>query len=310
MNLFRLLLATAGASLLFHSAVIAGPDQDRPARPEFKTRVVAQGLHAPRGIVAGLGDDVYFTEVPTPGVPGPQGGTNAVKLLEVRKGTVTTLHMGEPEPLNITMDGDGTLYWTCRSAGVILQRTDDGTISPLLTGLDKPAGIAADLFGNVFWTEVPTPGVGGDAGGMNSVNVDHGDLQRVLHAGDPEPTDIAVAFGGTTYWTCTKAGVIVCRDRLGQAQVILRDLHQPMGIALDRFRDRLYWTEVPTPGVSGANGGSNEVWELNLRTGRKSLVHAGDPYPADVTVALDGTIYWTCTSAGVIVEARRNFPRY
>ena len=35
------------------------------------------------------------------------------------------------------------------------------------------------------------------------------------------------------------------------------------------------------------------------------LVHEGDPELPDVAVARNGTFYWTCTSAGVIVEARR-----
>jgi hypothetical protein len=49
--------------------------------------------------------------------------------------------------------------------------------------------------------------------------------------------------------------------------------------------------------------GANRVWEVDLRTGVRRVVHAGDPEPTDVTVAQDGRIYWTCTSAGVIVEA-------
>ena len=61
---------------------------------------------------------------------------------------------------------------------------------------------------------------------------------------------------------------------------------------------------VATPGVSGANGGSNKVSKYDLRTGRTSLVHFGDPQPNAVVVASDGTVYWTCTSAGVILKAR------
>ncbi|BET69218.1 hypothetical protein ASA1KI_41360 [Opitutales bacterium ASA1] len=297
MHLSRILLATAGLSLIASPIVLA--NQKPTPRPEFKTRVVATGLQSPRGIVVGRDDEVYFTEVPTPGVA---GGLNGVKVLDVRKGKISTVNTGEPEPVDITMGEDGTLYWTCRTAGVILQRNPDCSVSPLLTGLDRPTGITADLFGNIFFTEVPEPGMGG---GTNTVNVDHGDAERILNVGDPEPTDIAVAFGGTVYWTCTSAGVIVSRDRLGNVEVLLSGLDKPMGIALNRNRDRLYWTEVPTPGVSGADGGTNEVWEYNLRNGRTTLVNAGDPYPADVTVARDGTVYWTCTSAGVIVEARR-----
>lgn len=308
--MYRVVLAAAGTCLLLQSTVLAHPKpSDRPA---FKTRVIAQGLHAPSGIVASFCDDVlYFTEVPTPGVAGPDGGTNAVKSFDLRRKKIKDISgLGEPEPIDIGIGADGVLYWTCRTAGVIVVRTPDGKVAPFLTGLDHPTGITADLFGNVFFTEVPTPGVKGTDGGLNSVNVDHGDAQRIIHAGDPAPTDIAVAFGGTTYWTCQSAGVIVCRDRLGNLKVILDGLDQPKGIALDRIRDKLYWTEVPTPGVAGPDGGTNEVWEYDLESGEKTLVDAGDPYPADVTVGCDGTVYWTCMSAGVIVEARRQRSRH
>jgi hypothetical protein len=34
-----------------------------------------------------------------------------------------------------------------------------------------------------------------------------------------------------------------------------------------------------------------------------SIVNFGDPEPTDVAVGRNGHIYWTCSSAGVIVEA-------
>ena len=83
-----------------------------------------------------------------------------------------------------------------------------------------------------------------------------------------------------------------------------------MGIAIDREDRNLYFTEVPTPGVGGMNGGQNKVWRYDLKTGVKTLVNSGDPEPTDVAVSRNGTIYWTCTSAGVIVEARRKYGRY
>jgi hypothetical protein len=42
-----------------------------------------------------------------------------------------------------------------------------------------------------------------------------------------------------------------------------------------------------------------------LRTGELNVVDFGDPEPRDVTVALNGNVFWTCSSAGVIVEARK-----
>ena len=43
---------------------------------------------------------------------------------------------------------------------------------------------------------------------------------------------------------------------------------------------------------------------LDLNTNDITVIHRGDPEPTDVTVARNGNVYWTCTSAGVIVEAK------
>ena len=244
---------------------------------EFQTRVIATGLVRPTGIIAGPDEEIYFTEVPHPGMP---NAGNAVKVLDLEDHTITTIHEGEPEPTNLALDRWGNLYWTCKSAGVILERDEeDGQTAPLLTGLQKPSGIAVDRWGNIFYTLLPTPGVPGTAGGSNSVVVFDGHANHVLHMGEPEPQDIAVSRNGDLYWTCKSAGVILEQDEDGNTSVLLQGLNKPVGIALNRKGDRLYWTEVPTPGVSGANGGQNRVWELNLRTLKKTLVHFGDPEP-------------------------------
>lgn len=276
------------------------------AAGEFKTRVVASGLNRPTGIVAG-GDELYFTEVPNPGTP---NAGNGVKRLDLCDWTITTVNTGEPEPVNIAMDRHGQIYWTCKSAGVILTQDDDGETMPVLRDLQRPSGIAIDRWGRVFFTQIPTPGVPGTMGGMNNVSVLTRHGVSVLNIGEPEPQDIAASRKGELYWTCKTAGVILERDVRGEVGVLVSGLNQPVGIALNRMGDRLYWTEVPTPGVSGANGGENKVWELNLRTMKKTLVDAGDPEPTDITVDRDGRLYWTCSSAGVIVEAQRQRRRH
>jgi sugar lactone lactonase YvrE len=93
---------------------------------------------------------------------------------------------------------NGSLYWTCKSAGVRLQRVN-GETSVLLDGLNSPVGIALDHKGQtLYFTDVPTPGVPGNAGGLNRVNAL--DLRtktvRVIHEGDPEPTNVAIARNG------------------------------------------------------------------------------------------------------------------
>ncbi|MBM3845859.1 MAG: hypothetical protein FJ405_06195 [Verrucomicrobia bacterium] len=132
----------------------------------------------------------------------------------------------------------------------------------------------------------------------------------LIHEGEPEPVNIAIGKGGDLYWTCKSAGVILTRTADGAISPLQTGLNKPVGIALNRRGTKLYWTEVPTPGVAGSAGGSNKVWELNLVTGKKTLVNAGDPEPTDIAVGPDGSLYWTCTSAGVIIEAKRRNRRH
>jgi glucose/arabinose dehydrogenase len=294
MNLRKQLLLLAAG--LLSAGVLSAQD--------YSTRVVARGLHRPTGIVAQGGGTLYFTEVPTPGVNGMNGGSNGVLRLDLDSARVTTLHLGEPEPVNLALGKSGELYWTCKSAGVILEQSRDGVTGVFLRGLAKPSGVAVDRDGTVFFTQLPTPGINGMNGGSNGVFASDGALILTLHLGEPEPTDIAVARDGDLYWTCKSAGVILKQDAAGTTTVLLRGLNKPVGIAIDHKDRNLFFTEVPTPGVSGRNGGQNKVWRYDLSSGALLLVNAGDPEPTDVTVARNGRVFWTCTSAGVIVEAR------
>ena len=275
---------------------------------EYKMKVVAKNLKRPTGVSVNLDGHVYFTELPTPGVGGGAGGKNTVNVLNPKNGRVRNLTTGEPEPTNLATNFFGDVYWTCKSAGVILTLEQGrGDAQLVANGLDKPSGMAAYPFGlALFFTEVPTPGVSGANGGRNAVYafLEGIDQEFLLDAGDPQPTDVAVDLFGDVYWTCTSAGVIVKLSG-GTTEVIARDLEKPYGIATD-YLGNLYFTEVPTPGVSGANGGKNKVSKLKLSTGSITVIDEGDPDPIDVTVAPFGTtVYWTCRSAGVIVEAKR-----
>lgn len=284
----------------FASSVVAG---------DYSTRVVATGLDRPTGIVSFTPRLLAITQLPTPGVGGGAGGENTVDLVFVgskpERTRIWNLTTGEPEPTNLALDRRWNLYWTCKSAGVILERDIlHGETSLFLGGLDQPSGIAVDRWDNVYFTQLPTPGVGGGAGGMNTVNVTDGETVDVLTLGEPEPTDIVVSRNGTTYWTCKSAGVILTRTAGGTVSLLLNELDSPTGIALDHQGRNLYFTEVPTPGMPGSQGGRNKVSVYDLRKNKLSLVDAGDPEPTDITVAFNGAVFWTCTSAGVIVEAR------
>jgi sugar lactone lactonase YvrE len=274
------------------------------AAQEYETQVVAVGLHRPTGIALDENSTIFFTEVPTPGVSGAEGGTNSISKLDLNRNRITVLSMGEPEPVNIAIGRDNSLYWTCKSAGVILKQDKRGRTTLFLSGLTQPNGIAVARDGLVYFTQLPTPGVSGANGGSNTVNVSDGNSVEDLTVGEPEPTDIVVARNGDAYWTCRSAGVILERSgEDGAVSLLLGGLEQPTGIALSRNGRNLYFTEVPTPGVSGRDGGRNKVWELDLLSGVRTLVNEGDPEPADIAVAVNGNLFWTCTSAGVIVMA-------
>lgn len=264
----------------------------------YRFSVVASGLQRPVGIAVEGSETIYFTLVPTPGVG---GGSNGIASLDLETGAITMLHDGEPEPVNIVVDRQGDIYWSCKSAGVILKQTEEGVTSLFLGGLDQPSGIAVSKRGNVYFTEIPNPGVP-NAG--NRVSVSNGTTKMVLHEGEPEPQDIVIARNGNLYWTCKSAGVILQRIK-GETSVLVDGLNHPVGLAIDHKGETLYFTEVPTPGVPGSAGGQNRVNALDLRTRRVRLIHEGDPEPTDIAVARNGNLYWTCTVAGVIVEAKR-----
>lgn len=266
---------------------------------EYKLKVIATGLARPTGIAVDE-DAIYFTEVPRPGMA---GSANSVRRLDLENGKIKTLHIGEPEPVNIVVGPDGSIYWVCRTAGVILRQDDDGVTTTFAKGLNRPVGIAMSRKGTIYFTQVPTPGV---PGGMNGVfSTANGVNIQTIHIGEPEPVDVAVAPNGDLYWNCRTAGVILVRNAQdGMTKVLLAGLKKPTGLAIDRRGQNLYFTEVPTPGVSGANGGTNRIVRYELAKGQQTTIHMGDPEPTDVAVASDGTVYWTCSSAGVIVEAR------
>ena len=289
----RRLKAMLIVALLLASAPVGFAQQ-----PRYRFSVVAAGLERPVGITVEGSETVYFTLIPTPGVP---GGANGVAKLDLETGAITMLHVGEPEPVNIVVDNHGDLYWTCKSAGVILKQTDEGATSVFLDGLEQPSGISVSKRGHVYFTEIPNPGVP-NAG--NRVSVTNGNQKIILHQGEPEPTDVVVSRNGSLYWTCKSAGVLLQRVN-GQTSVLLDGLSSPVGIALDHKGETLYFTEVPTPGVPGDQGGRNRVNALDLRTKTVRVIHEGDPEPTDVAVARNGNVYWTCTIAGVIIEAKR-----
>jgi DNA-binding beta-propeller fold protein YncE len=274
----------------------------------YQAVVIAAGLLKPTGIAVSRHGDIYFTQLPTPGVPGMAGGSNTVSMLDAQTGAISTISAGEPEPTHIDITRQGELFWTCKSAGVILKHNDCG-IMLVRAGLLHPSGIAVQdrgpNKGDIYFTQLPTPGIGGMMGGTNTVSVLVDGVITHLTVGEPEPTDIAVDRKDNLYWTCKSANVILQLDGdSGEVSLLLGGLHRPSGIALDN-KGNLYFTEVPTPGTPGSQGGQNRVWRYDLDDEELVLVDEGDPEPTDIAVSGNGKkIYWTCTSAGVIVLAQ------
>lgn len=296
-----LVLALVG--IVSASAGRAGAQSAADDMPRYTTRVIASGLQRPTGLAIRGSDELYFTELPTPGVPGAVGGSNRVSRLDIQTGVIDVITTGEPEPTNLAVAPGGDVYWTCKSAGVILRLMEEAGVSLFASGLNAPSGITIGRRGAVVYTEVPTPGIPGAQGGMNNVSLIRGNDKLVINMGEPEPVDVVVSRDGDLYWTCRTAGVILRRSAAtGQVAPLLSGLAAPTGIAIDHRGEILYFTEVPTPGVAG---GDNRVRALTLRTGVLRTIDAGDPEPTDIAVARNGNVYWTCSSAGVIVEARR-----
>lgn len=268
------------------------------AKPNFRLSVIASGLQRPVGIAVHGSDDLYFTELPNPGTP---NAGNAVSHLDLESGAITAISSGEPEPTNLAVSRGGDVYWTCKSAGVILRRLEGALgVELVAEGLNKPTGISVGRKG-VYFTEIPTPGL---PGGANNVSLLTGNGKVVISMGEPEPTDVVVAKNGNLYWTCKSAGVILQQVN-GQTSALATGLDSPSGIAIDHLGRTLYFTEVPTPGVPGSSGGRNKIRAIDINSGVIETLHTGDPEPTDIAVARNGNLYWTCTSAGVIVEAKR-----
>lgn len=276
---------------------------------KYEKEVILQNLNSPTGIELDVFGNLYYSEIPTPGVGGDESENRVIRY-QLKTKKKKTISAREPEPINIAADAFGRVYWTCKTAGVVIRKNGfgNGKKSIVLDNLKKPVGIAATSFlGGLVYTEVPTPGVSGEES-RNSVNLTFpvfgSYFQVPIASGEPEPSDVAIHRNGTVYWTCKTAGVILSRSPSGKVSFVRRNLKSPTGLDMD-FAGRLYYTEVPTPGVGGDES-ENRVVMFNPRTKKQVVISTGEPEPVDVAVSLDGrSVYWTCRTAGVIIRASR-----
>ncbi len=319
-SLKRLITSTPQVFALFAAiAFISGADGSGSygsgkKERTFNIEIIAEGLNNPTAIATNSSRSLYYSEVPEPGEP---GGENTVKRFDLRSKNSTLISQGEPYPINIALDRRGNVYWTCRTAGVILKYSRyGGTKAPFYpVGFDpdvtlledrlmKPSGISVDRYGDVLFTEVPDLG----DEGLSMVSATDGSNVSIVSDGEPAPTDVVISYNGSVYWTCKEVGVIRKRSSGGVVSTLLDGLEKPTGIALDRTGRYLYFTEIPTPGVFGGDvgpggDGSNRVMEYDLWKKKSTQVAFGFPTPTDVAVAPNGKIHWTCTKVGVIACA-------
>ena len=263
-----------------------------------RSRVVASGLGRPTAIVAADGDVLLVGLQPAKPTTTEHG---SIAGLDVEFGDLVLRYSGQLAPAQVALDRDGNLYWTSRSGGAIWrQDAEGGTVRRIASGLHRPSGLAVDGDGRVYFTE----GSGGDGEGLSgNISMLDGQEATVLRASEAEPADLAAGKAGDLYWTNADAGTIAHLTTDGTLEIVLAGLDRPQGLALDEDRDRLYFTEVPTPGLTGSGGGRNTVNALDLATRARTVLHRGDSEPADVAVSPSGRVFWTSTRTGQVFEA-------
>jgi sugar lactone lactonase YvrE len=184
-----------------------GPGRSQPEQ-------ILGGLTEPSGIAVDGKGQVFFTEAPARGRGGMAGTLS--QFDGARSNVLTSV---DPEPVSIALGPRGDVYWTS-ATGAILHRSEDGGTEVLLSDLEHPVGIALNPQGTqLAFTEVPTPGLAGDAGGRNAISIlDLKTLVRTpVDGGDPEPLGVALAGDGTVYWSSASRGTIVQAKPIGRS---------------------------------------------------------------------------------------------
>ena len=94
--------------------------------PEGQVEIVLAGLDHPYGLALDESRELlFFTELPTPGVPGSSGGRNTVNSLGLATRERTVLFRGDSEPSDVVVSPTGRVFWTSTRAGLILEASDD-----------------------------------------------------------------------------------------------------------------------------------------------------------------------------------------
>jgi PKD repeat protein/sugar lactone lactonase YvrE len=293
-----------GVPLILISAINCSKNPAAPATsspesqeiPPYAYRVAASGLTNPTSLA--LAGDRTLILAQRPGVT---QDASLVKL-DLGSGELTLLGNGAEAPTGFAANRSGRIYWMDRSKGALMtQDGRNGAPTVLHSGGILPAtSLAVDGEDRVYIAGATPALTGSD---VAAVFVRGNTPSTIPDPGGPAKTALAASSSRDLYWTSRQDGVIYHRARDGRGSVLLSGLNQPQAIALDPSEDILYFTEIPTPGVSGEAGGLNTVNALDLATLKRTVIHRGDPEPAGIAVAANGNIYWTSASRGLVMVA-------
>ncbi len=267
--------------------------------PDTAATTVAEGMGRPSSLVA-----VGPSSVVLSGALAPGGSRYAVVRLDLATGTLRLLDSGGASPGTVAVDRNGAVYWTSPSQRAIFKLSRaDAPAQRVLTGVDHPTGVAVDGSGRLYYAEVPDPGTDAAA---NTIWMFDGERRSLLATGQETPVDLAAGAAGDLYWSARSAGQILHRSTDGSISVLVAGLESPSGLALDEAGRRLYFTERPTPGLAGADGGRNTLSVIDLSTGERTVLRRGDLDPVDVAVAADGSLLVAEGSAGSVLNVVRH----
>ena len=189
---------------------------------------------------------VYWTEK-----TGESSGT--INSADLDGSDVTELKVIQSVPVGIAVDAENSkLYWT-NSRGRIQRANLDssGRVENVLQNLESPMDIAL-AGGNVYWTQ--------GNGTLRFANLSSRVQIRDISTGADVPRSLAIA-NGKVYWTemtGESSGTINNANLNGSDVTELKAIRSvPIGIAVDKARSKLLWTNsrgrVQRANLDGSN---------------------------------------------------------
>jgi DNA-binding beta-propeller fold protein YncE len=160
----------------------------------------------------------------------------------------TTLVSGFYCPMGIALDVTaGKIYWSdCVEARIMRANLTDGSgVEQVIGGLSEPRGLALDLVhGKMYWTDTGTRKV-------HRANLDGTARENLVTGLFPQGIALDVE-AGTMYWP---DNIEIRRANLDgtAAATIVSNAGNPIGIAFDRARRKLYWTEAESNSIVRAS---------------------------------------------------------